>query len=242
MHPRAAIAMSARTLALLFALFCAACGAKTGLFVPESDADADAGAMHSMDGGRDVTDASVPFDTFDETALAIEVSLNGLRWELPCESNVNDFVCTTPSERRVSATLSGPPGVEYRVTLRFRGVVETKQYDGGSNDGRYWQIGGTPQTDTVNIYGLTISSPPQQYYLNRRIMDALACFALDYQETITLDTGATVTLDALSEDDRELRNLDTSGNPIVVPGVRPAPAPFDGQFIQMDVVSLERVR
>jgi hypothetical protein len=39
----------------------------------------------------------------------------------------------------------------------------------------------------------------------------------------------------------EIKNLDAQGTPAVVPGVPPAPAAFDGQFIQMDVVSVERV-
>ena len=54
-------------------------------------------------------------------------------------------------------------------------------------------------------------------------------------------SGAEVTLEAESFDLRQMRNRgDADGPPIVVPGVAPAPDWYDGQFIQMDVVTVER--
>ena len=40
---------------------------------------------------------------------------------------------------------------------------------------------------------------------------------------------------ALTIDGHEIENGDASNNPIVVPSIAPAPSPYDGQFIQMDV-------
>ena len=37
---------------------------------------------------------------------------------------------------------------------------------------------------------------------------------------------------------REIPNVDDQGNPIVVPEISPAPLPYDGQFIQVDVVAV----
>jgi hypothetical protein len=217
------------------------CGSKTGLELP------------SLDGAQERRDASI--DQYDDVsrrdrasidsvddASSIATALDGLRWELPCESTIRMGVCTTRAVRTVEATLSGQTGEQYAAVLRFRGVVEVKHYVGGTNDGAFWQIGGAPVSDSENVYSLTISSPPQQFFLNRATVDLFACFAIDYEETVLLDTGANVRLDASSNDGRELQNMDTSGNPIVVPGIVPAPRSFDGQFIQMDVVSLRRVR
>ena len=249
-----------RAVLVLAAVFVARCGARTGLLLPRvdeargdaghfadatSDATLDAPDAGGREDGADVADApDVPAfaDAADDAALAAVASLAGLRWELPCESVVNASVCTTPMERTVSARLAGVPGALYAATLRFRGVVETRPYDGGSNDGRYWQVGGAPLNDTINVYGLTVSSPPQQFFLNRVVADAFACFALDYEEAVTLEAGAAVTLTARSMDGREVRNVDVAGNPIVVPGVAPSPRPYDGQFIQLDVVSVRRLR
>jgi len=47
-------------------------------------------------------------------------------------------------------------------------------------------------------------------------------------------------LEAASINDLQVENVDASGTPFVVPGVAPAPAPYDGQFVQVDVVSVAR--
>ncbi|HEY0253423.1 MAG TPA: hypothetical protein VGC41_17940, partial [Kofleriaceae bacterium] len=62
--------------------------------------------------------------------------------------------------------------------------------------------------------------------------------ALDYQHVVPIDGGATVTLTADPQDGAEVQNIDTSGTPIVVPDIAPAPAAYDGQFVQMDVISI----
>ena len=86
---------------------------------------------------------------------------------------------------------------------------------------------------------LDVSSPGQTYFVNQGISHRVVV-ALDYTETVPIASGATVTLHADSRDSYELRNVDSSGQPIVVPGVAPAPGAFDGQFVQMDVVSVAR--
>ena len=63
-------------------------------------------------------------------------------------------------------------------------------------------------------------------------------WSIDYQKTIRVPGGATVTLSADAQDGNLVSSTDDKGKPLVIPAVPPAPAPFDGQFIQMDVVSL----
>jgi hypothetical protein len=164
-------------------------------------------------------------------------SLSGLRWEVPCRASAGSG-CNADDPAPVTADMNGEPGVVYRVTLRFRGVVEQKTYDGGSDDGAFWQEGGTPAADPHDIYKLEISAPPQVYYLNRGSSGGDATHPIDYTKTLRIATGARVTLTAAVIDGAQLGNHDASGRAIVVPGVPPAPAPYDGQFIQMDVVDV----
>ena len=50
--------------------------------------------------------------------------------------------------------------------------------------------------------------------------------------------GAKVSLYASAVDGNLSQIRNNTANPIVVPGVPPAPLPYDGQFIQMDVIDV----
>ena len=45
-------------------------------------------------------------------------------------------------------------------------------------------------------------------------------------------------LTAMPIDGHEIENLDPSNTPIVIPDIAPAPAAYNGQFVEMDVVSV----
>ena len=207
---------------LLIAL--AACGGDPVRHTPDATPHADA--------PRD-TAADAPADACDTCQVA--GSLTGLLWELPC-SDANSPACTTVPTATVSATVGGATGVTYDVTVHLRGVIEQKSYSYGCAD-QYWLSGGADNGDTYNVYELTISSPPQHYFLNTGSSGITHVWALDYQKTFRADAGATVTLDAASKDNQEIRNIDANGQPISITGTIVA-QPYDGQFIEMDVVSV----
>jgi hypothetical protein len=171
----------------------------------------------------------------------VRTALDGLRWEIPCGGGGGEHYCDCSDPAPRSTVLAGPDGMSYDVTLRFRGVVELKTYDGGWSDG-LWQVGGSPANDPYNVYRLEISSPPQVYYLNRGTSGLETCQALDYTRTVRMAVGATVTLSAQALDGYQIKNRDGARNPIVVPGVPPAPAAYAGQFIEMDVVEVRELR
>lgn len=166
--------------------------------------------------------------------------LDGLRWELPCtEPGPSSVNCATPESDIETNVITGTAGARYQVTLHFRGVVEQKTYTNTTATDGLWAEGGTPDPGTFNIYKLQISAPDQTYYLNNGSSGIDNCFLVDITKTVAIDTGATVTLDASAGGDAlETKNVDPQGSPIVVPGVPPDPDPYDGQFIQMDVVSV----
>jgi hypothetical protein len=134
----------------------------------------------------------------------------------------------------VQTQLGGAPGVTYDVKLHFRGVVEQKTYTGGCTDGSYWLTGGSVPNDGYNVYRLTVSSPPQTFYLNRGASSITNVWALDLTQTIRIDAGATVTLFADTVDSQEIKNVDGVGMPVSVQNVS-VMQPYNGQFIQMDV-------
>ncbi len=132
----------------------------------------------------------------------------------------------------------GEPGKRYKVTLRFRGVVEPMMYKDGKQDGDYFYIGGKPNNGTYNIYKIGISSPESHYFLNRQDRVGHKIFTIDYKKTIEIEGGATVTLSGDGQNGRLITNF----KKLVVPDIAPFPKPFHGQFIQMDVVDVVEVK
>lgn len=163
--------------------------------------------------------------------------MSGLRWELPCGADLGGNVCAVTDAADQTAMVTGTAGTHYAVTLRFRGVVETKAYAGGTVD-NYFNTGGADNGDTFNVYSLAVSSPAQTYFVNQGASGIYHCFAMDYMETIPMDAGATITMSAKAIDAHEIENLDGSNMPIVIPDIAPAPAAYAGQFVQMDVVGV----
>jgi hypothetical protein len=82
---------------------------------------------------------------------------------------------------------------------------------------------------------LKVSDPAESYTVNRHEKKVgHFLFAIDYTVTIPIRGGATVTLGAYDDNDISIANHQS----IVVPEIPPAPAPFDGQFFQLDVLAV----
>jgi len=165
--------------------------------------------------------------------------LDSLRWELPCTLPKFPLCPVAENVDSDSTTMLGEPGVTYDVELRFRGVIEQKNYDGGVQDG-YFVVGGEPDFTGYNVNRLEISDPPSTYYLNGGISGIQRCWELDITRTIPIRAGATVTLTGDATDKKQVGNTDGTlpPHPIIPPDVPPAPESFSGQFIQMDVISV----
>ncbi len=157
---------------------------------------------------------------------------------MPCEETDPSTVCTAANETlEKSAELGGADGTTYEVRLRFRGVVEQMSYEGGTKNG-FWYEGGTRADGAYNVYRLDVSAPEQHFFLNAGESGIRHCFEVDYTRTVTMEAGATVRLSADAQDGNLISNRDGDGAPIVVDDVPPAPDPYNGQFVQMDVDSV----
>jgi len=205
---------------------------------PRGQAAFDSGAF-TAEGGAPQDSSTPPACTScDEVAAGF----SGLRWELPCVTDTSPELCTTGTVDVVkTSTLRGTAGTTYDVELRFRGVIEPKTYTGGTRDG-FFQTGGAAANDTANVYKLTVSEPAGTFFVNAgttRASTALYCEAMDYVKTVPANAGATIELTAMPLDGLQIKNRAMDGTPIVVAAIPPAPQPFSGQFVQMDVVSVK---
>jgi hypothetical protein len=243
------LALRPRVLALLvFAL--SSCGRSdlvrydVAFEMPDAGSRRDAGVADAgvPDGG-----ACAPgFALVNGACVEIAASLNGLRWELPCltlDPDYPDDVCFTEPDVTQSTTMLGAPGRLYDVRVRVRGVVETRGYTGGTTVAPLVRRGAeaNPSTgDAWNIYRLTVSDPFERWYLNAAVSGEYVCHPVDATFTVRVRAQATVTLFASSVDGRrsQIRNRDDAGTPLIAPGVPPAPRPFDGQFLQLDIVGV----
>jgi hypothetical protein len=175
-------------------------------------------------------------------------TIDGYRWEFPCKgimpenpkpgADCESGLVTGDPKKTDNFTaerkFEGEKGKRYKVTLRFRGVVEPMMYKGGKMDGDYFYIGGEPNNNTYNIYKLTISAPASHYFLNRQDKVGHKIFTIDYTKTIEIDGGATVTFLGDGQNGRLVSNFAK----LVVPDVAPAPKVFNGQFVQVNVVDV----
>jgi hypothetical protein len=177
-------------------------------------------------------------------------SLAGLRLEVPCADHFNNgtechwdrALLQTDDPRwkmkhEIVRTFGGKPGVLYQVTLRVRGVVEPKNFMGGDVQFEHFQTGGEPVKNDYNFYSLVVSNPAASYVVNRNAEKVgHYTFAIDYQVTVPIRGGATVTMGAYDSNDVAIANHEQH----VVAGVPPAPQAFDGQFFDVRVEKVER--
>ena len=213
--------------------------------------------------------------------------LDGQKWLAPCgDGSLQTFLaCTEPGYgqggticplgaagaayidrglmiRNDTLTFGGTAGKTYDVTVRIRGVVETKHYLNGvkdtAHDGFY--VGGEPMgAGYFGVYMLWVSAPtvqasalgPGQYFYLNAIdhNEGYFSFPVDYTVTISIAAGAEVRFLVNDPNCMMSRNCDansvsggtpTTGvcNTITLPDPPAAVAqPYDGQFIVMNVVS-----
>ena len=183
-----------------------------------------------------------------EDLKPVAASLDGYRYEFPCKDPMPEN--PKPGADGISARATddpatndqftdvkkfgGDPGKRYKVTIRVRGVVEPMMYKDGKMVGEYFYIGGVPNNATYNIYQLTVSSPVSHFFFNRQDAVGHKIFTIDYTQTIEIDGGATLTFHGNGQNGRMITNF----SKLVVPEVPPAPLPFNGQFIQLNVIDV----
>lgn len=194
--------------------------------------DFDASCMPDPSGEVAVCDCNDGFVGNGKTCV-IAPALPMLRTEAECGTTVGDYCTTGGGVNEV--VLVGEPGFSYVVSLWIRGVVETKDYDGGAQEG-LWHVDGDPgDLDLWNTVTLSISSPPQTIRLNSGSSGNTSLVLVDFMHDVQIDAGATMRLELDEIDGSQISNNDD----LVVDGIPPAPDAFDGQFLQLDALAIE---
>jgi hypothetical protein len=171
-------------------------------------------------------------------------ALHGFRFECPCKPAASDHTSdgncnVTPEVDRqtIVKTMGGDPGTVYDVTLRVRGLTEPNTYRDGTRRGDRFYVGGTTSSPGYTSYMMTVADPVEHYFFNYSATTGHVHFVLDYEVTVKVRGGSQVTFDVDGDgsvpDGHQVSNFDD----VVVPGVVPAPMAYDGQFIQLDVLS-----
>lgn len=195
------------------------------------------------------TSSNLPAQSPEKDLRSFAASLDGFRFEFPCKDPMPEnpregadgpsgLVTGDPKTTdnfTVKKTFGGQPGKRYKVTLRFRGVVEPMMYKGGEQVGEYFYIGGEKNNATYNVYEIRVSAPQSHYFLNRQDKVGHRIFSIDYTQTIEIEGGAEIVLHGDGQNGRMITNY----KKLVVPDVPPAPAPYNGQFIQVNVVDVK---
>jgi len=215
----------------------------TGLVVPECDPSSCAAdeVCRTIDG---ISQCACPAGLYRSGSSCVPVTLETARVELPCldvpECGGTNICALTPSDG-ASTTLVGDPAVLYDVQLRFRGVIETKTYKHGRQDG-FFHTEGESDPSNESEYRISISDPEQIIFLNSASQPQNFSEAIDYERTVTMRGNAELELagdrgiEVCGRDNGEV-DADPSTR-IVIPDIPPSPDPFDGQFLQIDLVSI----
>lgn len=188
-----------------------------------------------------------------DDAKSVAKDLNGYVFKFPCKGEMPEN--PKPGADCDSALVTGDPkttdnftaekqfggekGKRYKVTLRFRGVVEPMMYKDGKQDGDLFYIGGSPNNATYNIYEIKVSSPESHFYLNRQDKVGHRIFTIDYTKTIEIDGQAKVTFHGDGQNGRLISNFLKLTVPDVSADIK---QPYHGQFVQVDVVSVEEAK
>lgn len=173
--------------------------------------------------------------------MRLEVPCAGAKFNADTECHWDPLLLQTADpawklKREIVRTFGGKASCTYDVTLHVRGVVEPKNFTGGTVNFDHFQTGGTPVKNDYNFYSLHVSDPEATYTFNRHEKKVgHYTFPIDYQVTIPVRGHAKLTMGAYDSNDVAIANHEH----FVVAGLPPAPQPFDGQFFQLDVVSVK---
>ena len=138
-----------------------------------------------------------------------------------------------------AVTLGGKAGTVYDVRLRVRGLFEpTTIREGETPDAAlpFYQVGGTIRARDWSAWHIEVSEPRQTYWLNHYPRVGHMIYKEDFEATIPMAAGATVTVRVIDGNDRQMDNTEP-GLPDrmqIIEGV--TPKPLDGQMLRLDVV------
>jgi hypothetical protein len=194
-----------------------------------------------------VSDASTEVDAGppppDPTELA--AGLHELTIDVPClpstpvpladQATCDHTAGTQRIEREV--TFGGDAGTTYAVMLRVLGIWEPTNIEGGQEPvaSAPFNVGGSVGGGNAidyQQYSIEVSAPAQTYWLNDHGYTAHDIHKVDYQATLEVQGGATVTVIMNDGNERQIANWTEDYFEAL------ASEPSTGQMLRLEVVSV----
>ena len=140
-----------------------------------------------------------------------------------------------------AATIGGKAGSVYDVRLRIRGLFEPTTILGGETPDAahpYYQVGGAIRQKDWSAWHIDVSEPKQTYWLNHYPKVSHTIYKEDFEATIPMAAGATVTVRVVDGNNRQMDNAepDRADRMQIIAGV--TDKPLDGQMLRLDVVKV----
>lgn len=138
-----------------------------------------------------------------------------------------------------SVTVGGKPGEVHNVTLRVQGIFEPTIIEGGETPlaaHPYYKVGGTIRARDWSAWHIEVSNPKQTYWLNHYPKVSHTIYKEDFEATIPMATGATVTVRVVDGNDRQMDNAE-EGRPDRLQIIKElSEKPLPGQMLRLEVV------
>jgi hypothetical protein len=162
--------------------------------------------------------------------------------ECIAENTQQPDTCLHARVHEKSFTFGGRAGAVYDVTLRVRGLFEPTRIEGGTTPDPahpWFVIGGEDKATDYSQWHIEVSAPKASYTLNNYPRTSHTIYKEDFQVTIPVAAGATVLVQAIDSNDRQIDN-GARGRPDrlqVLEGVTAGPQA--GQMLRLDVVGVK---
>ncbi len=150
--------------------------------------------------------------------------------------------CLHDRVHQESFTFGGNAGSMYEVTLRIRGIFEPTTITAGDTpdlEHPYFKIDGTVSTPDWSRWEIEVSNPKHSYWLNHYPAVAHTIYKEDFEETLPVAAGATVTIRVIDGNDREIDNAKNAPDrQQIITGV--VDHALAGQMLRIDVVRVSK--
>jgi len=161
------------------------------------------------------------------------------------ENRVQPDTCLHLRRHEKSFTFGGKKGTVYYVTLRVRGLFEPTTIEGGETPDPahpWFKAGGRDVKPDYSQWHIDVSAPKQSYTLNHYPATSHTIYKEDFEATIPIAAGATVLVQTIDSNDREIDNGApnsgiNAGRQQILEGINDAP--LAGQQLRLDVVRVE---
>ena len=138
-----------------------------------------------------------------------------------------------------SVTVGGRAGVVHDVTVRIQGIFEPTMIEGGETPypaHPYHKVGGTIRARDWSAWHIEVSNPKQTYWLNHYPKVSHTIYKQDFETTIPMASGASVTVRVVDGNNRQIDNAE-SGRPDRLQIIKElSDTPLAGQMLRLQVL------